>query len=409
MRRLFLVIAIVVMLAPAAQATSHCEITNSPAATLLLPYFEVETTRHVSDAANTIFTVINTSRLPQIARVTIWSDYGYPVLWFNVYMTGYDVQPVSLYDVLALGRLPQTTNNTPAGGRSASSNPVLLADSCSMPPGVSDPVLASVRTMLTTGVRDAGACRVGGSHANAAGYVTIDLVRSCSTLSPLDISYYSHVLAHDNVLTGDYEYVFPDRGRGNYAGGSPLVHIKSTPAGSMRTTFYDRFTPPGARTIDRRQPLPSMFAARFIQGGTTQFETDLVIWREGVAPGSAQCVSANAAMPVASVIRFDEEENPTMLASPSSATMPAAAAFSSTAALFPPMHGASLTGWMLINLDNRATVISSVNPYSSARPSQNWVVVKMRAEGRYGINSDATQIGNGCGTDAVAASKKVMR
>ena len=79
---------------------ASCDITVSPAATLLLPLFEVEANKPVGDAANTIFSIVNTSRLPQIARVTIWTDYGYPALWFNVFLTGYDVQPISMYDIV---------------------------------------------------------------------------------------------------------------------------------------------------------------------------------------------------------------------------------------------------------------------------------------------------------------------
>jgi len=67
---------------------ASCDIGTFPAATLLLPYFEVEARKHVNDAGNTIFSVINTSRQPQIARVTVWSDYGYPALWFNLFLTG---------------------------------------------------------------------------------------------------------------------------------------------------------------------------------------------------------------------------------------------------------------------------------------------------------------------------------
>src|ERR1041385_5311042 len=97
---------------------SSCDIGTFPAATLLLPYFEVEVRKHVNDAANTIFTVVNTSRQPQIARVTIWTDYGYPAIWFNVFLTGYDSQPISLYDVIVEGALPATSSTAAVGARS---------------------------------------------------------------------------------------------------------------------------------------------------------------------------------------------------------------------------------------------------------------------------------------------------
>jgi len=51
-------------------------------------------------------------------------------------------------------------------------------------------------------------------------------------------------------------------------------------------TFYDLFTT-GARfrTQDRRQPLPSAFMPRFIEGGTGGFNSNLMIWREALAAG----------------------------------------------------------------------------------------------------------------------------
>ena len=39
----------------------------------------------------------------QIAHVTLWTDYSFPVIDFNIYLTGYDVQSINLYDVIALG------------------------------------------------------------------------------------------------------------------------------------------------------------------------------------------------------------------------------------------------------------------------------------------------------------------
>src|SRR4051812_42333240 len=100
--------------------SASCDISTSPAATLLLPYFEVEIDKHVSEARNTIFTVVNTSRVPQIARVTVWSDQGYPALWFNLFLTGYGVQGISMYDVLGLGVIPTATAAAPQGAKSAS-------------------------------------------------------------------------------------------------------------------------------------------------------------------------------------------------------------------------------------------------------------------------------------------------
>src|SRR5436305_2574227 len=74
-----------------------CDIGVAPAATLLLPYFEVDTTS--ARTTTTLFTITNVSRFSQIAHVTLWTDRSFPVLDFNIFLTGYDVQGINLFDV----------------------------------------------------------------------------------------------------------------------------------------------------------------------------------------------------------------------------------------------------------------------------------------------------------------------
>ena len=57
-----------------------CDISLLPAATLLLPYFEVDTAAPQGTGTTTLFTITNTSRYPQIAHVTVWTDWSFPVL-----------------------------------------------------------------------------------------------------------------------------------------------------------------------------------------------------------------------------------------------------------------------------------------------------------------------------------------
>jgi len=394
----------VVMPPSAIENNSSCDIGTFPAATLLLPYFEVEARKHVNDAGNTIFSIVNTARQPQIARVTIWTDYGYPALWFNVFLTGYGVESISLYDVIANGVLPQTSSSARVGPRSlptgANPNIVSIDDCASLGGPLPSSTVDSLLALLTSGSAE-DSCRYGGDHPMAVGYVTVDVVNSCSKVSPLDPEYYAKTLLFDNVLTGDYERVMPDKTIGNYAGGNPLVHIRAIPeggpagsvAGGLPYTFYDRMTPAQARHIDRRQPLPSTFAARYIEGGTGAFHTEFTMWREAATAASAGCVAANASVPYVSIVRYDEYENPTV--GSSSRTFPVAAAAATTSSVFPPRVGVSVSGWMFLELDNRAGVSAS-SPFSVARPSQNWIVIKMQAEGRYGVEYDATSIGNGC-------------
>src|SRR5438270_11565527 len=86
-----------------------CDVTVGPAATLLLPYFEVE---FLNRTQNTLFTITNVTRLPQIAHVTIWTDWSYPVLTFNIYLTGYDVQGISMNQILS-GTIAQPNGTGP--------------------------------------------------------------------------------------------------------------------------------------------------------------------------------------------------------------------------------------------------------------------------------------------------------
>jgi hypothetical protein len=98
-RRLLLLIPLLLPLLAGA-ATIHnddsCDVGLFPAATLLLPHLEVDHTH----GATTIFAVTNVTNVERIARVTLWTDYAFPVLPFNIYRTGYDVQAIDLFDVI---------------------------------------------------------------------------------------------------------------------------------------------------------------------------------------------------------------------------------------------------------------------------------------------------------------------
>src|SRR5204863_720047 len=193
-------------------STNHdetCDIASTaPAATTLLPYFEVDFKSPQTTARTTLFTIVNTTDLPQIAHVVVWTDWSFPVLDFNIFLTGYDVQGVNLYDIIARGFVISgsgagTSITTVPGGSqpgatplSNTSNPnfVITTSSavqttCSGLPGVLPTDLAAaVKSALTVGtgysaggVTCAGA--VGGNHGATAaiGYVTVDVASFCST------------------------------------------------------------------------------------------------------------------------------------------------------------------------------------------------------------------------------------
>ena len=80
-----------------------------PAATLLLPYFEVDLDD--PNGVTTLMSINNASATAVLAHVVLWTDLSVHVLDFNVYLTGYDVQSINLRDILVLGNLPLTASD----------------------------------------------------------------------------------------------------------------------------------------------------------------------------------------------------------------------------------------------------------------------------------------------------------
>jgi hypothetical protein len=289
--------------------------------------------------------------------------------------------------------------------------------------------------------------------------VTVDVAATCSQALPTETSYFTGEILFDNVLIGEYFDVNQSTTAGNYAGGNPMVHIRAVPegggAGSLPTggtnlpyTFYDRYTfglvP---RTIDRRQPLPSAFAARWISGSTALFDTNYKIWREGYTGNDTfeatlletQCTAAsrNEDLDIAEFVRFDENENASVIGlggiivsppPPGAPGLPEASRISINNSLLPVLASGStqVGGWMYMNLNNGGDLaaiaaetaqagLSTPGLYSASRPgfgstattrdvSQNWVIVSMFAEGRYGADFDAAWMGNGCSVALPVAS-----
>jgi hypothetical protein len=404
-----------------------CDIGVYPAATLLLPYFEVDFTSPQPTARTTLVTVTNTSNMPQIAKVTLWTDWAYPVVDFNLFLTGYDVQALNLYDILNRGIIVSTSGTSIATtpgylSLANTANPNFAKTvglNCApgaLPGRIPANILTDLRTAFTVGILSGcGTPRIGDTHVNAIGYATIDVVSNCSTNLPIHAGFFDELL-YDNVLIGDYQQIDPNHLTGNYAGGNPLVHIRAIPdggpAGAMPAvnlpyTFYDRLTPrSGPRTRDRRQPLSSAFAARFIQAGAGAMNTDLKIWREVATGPDAKCADyrGNGQLQIAEVVRFDEHENP-MAFAPTGAEFPffppltGATSSASTAngSRFPPLGGSGdVGGWIYLNLQSESLPPFTRYTVPHSRGTQNWVVVSMSAEGRFSVDMDASPLGNGC-------------
>jgi hypothetical protein len=385
-----------------------CDIGVAPAATLLLPYFEVSQ----SGAETTLFTITNTSAEEQIAHVTLWTDYSFPVIDFNIYLTGYDVQAINLHDVIWRGviapDLGTGTDVSDTGDFSVDNADLNLSNCDNLPGTLPQVYVTRMQSAFTLGRTPAlgniaGCNTVGSVHTNAVGYATIDVARLCSTSLPTDPAYFATEIMFDNVLVGDYQQVNSTQ---NFAQGNPMVHIRAIPEGGLPgdgtltnfdRTFYSRYQAGG--TADRRQPLPSVFAARWINGSTAAFQTSFKIWREGdtIFSGTQTCAQyPGNVTSITETVIFDEEENPEGAAPSDVISPPISTTFTlpetsltsvSDRGVFPAPTAGAIAGWVYMNLDNDS---------ADQIASQNWVVVSMRAEGRYSVDFDAAWLANGC-------------
>ena len=86
-------------------ALAQCAIQETPAATLLLPYFEVDLS--TSTGRTTQVTVGNAFYNPVLVEAVVWTDLGVPIFSFDI-LGGYQDVQFDLRSILEAGMLPQT-------------------------------------------------------------------------------------------------------------------------------------------------------------------------------------------------------------------------------------------------------------------------------------------------------------
>lgn len=275
-----------------------------PASTLLYPYFEVDVDH--ANGVNTLLTVQNASASATMVNFTLWTDYGIPTANFNVYLTGYDVQTISLRDVFK--RLPPRTASdgqdpqdtiSPQGPISQDIN---FASCTGYIPDTQDsfisPQLAAAhRGQQSTdlfGVGNCGASNYGDGIAR--GFITADVTNQCTLDTPTAPGYFLNgggVAGNRNIIMGDmaildvpHERVFADN----------AVHLEANAADPLTQagdyTFYAHFAATGG--LDNREALPTAWAGRYSANRTT-----LGYWRDpGAVVAPFPCGGAPAGFPI---------------------------------------------------------------------------------------------------------------
>jgi hypothetical protein len=419
MKKTALCLALLGLLALGGQAVAVIgTVDDVPAATLLLPYFEVDLNN--PNGLTTLFSVNNASATAVLAHVVIWSDLSVPVLDFNIYLTGYDVQSVNLRDIIVNGILPRTASDgqdpsdtiSPQGDFSQDIN----FASCTgqlPPPNLPQNFIDHLQRSLT-GLSSpilGGLCAGRPLGDNIArGYVTVDTVNNCTLRFPGDAGYFgpggSGDVTNQNVLWGDYFYVNSAQ---NFAEGETLVHVEAdatNPETSVagEYTFYGRYV--AWTATDNREPLTTNFAVRFINGGAFSGGTDLLVWRDAkVNQGAFTCPNQTgrpAWFPLGQegIVIFDEQENPDVPTTfpvspqpPGQSLTPFPAEAQRTAidgAAFPVPFD---FGWLYLDLNTTVTIAGS-NPPEDPVAAQAWVTASMSAEGRFAVGFDAIQLDN---------------
>lgn len=375
---------------------------NVPAATLLLPYFEVDLDS--ADGITTLFSVNNASAAPVLAHVTVWTDMSVPILDFDVYLTGYDVQSFNLRDLIGNGELPVTGPNVSNLGSFSSGHNVFPVceggdrTEYSPLPGSAISIIQDALTgrEIQGGTADGLCAGVPYGDNVARGYITVDSVSECSNLFPSSASYFVDgglgVANNENVLWGDYFYIDPAE---NFAQGETLVHIEADsnqvlacdPTTFNPNTFYCRYTAvPGA---DNRESLPSMWATRYLQGGAFTGGTDLIVWRStNDAEDTFSCGSFPPFfLEQNQIVVFDEQENPEtpedLPSGPFGA--PEIDPFpweTQRVAVGPDFTTPFDFGWAYLNLN------------IGDQYHQSWVSAVMSADGRFSVGYDAIILNN---------------
>ncbi len=393
-----------------------CSLDAVPAATLLLPYFEVDLDD--PDGVNTLFSVNNAAPEPALAHLIFWTDWSVPTIDFDVFLTGYDVVTFDLRDVFENGNIPITADeqSDPDDTISPQGDPLWDGsfDNCEnfFPFFVNPVITGTILDRIVSGhtgapVAHIGSQCMGADHGDnvARGYITIDSTNECSLVfDPAELYFVdggTGVASNRNVLWGDYFYVDP-------AGGTmvaqSLVHIEadsafnadSTPTGY---TFYGTYLE--GTGADNREPLGTVWGARYFDGGALG-STELVVWRDttdsDILSSGVACGVDPGRFPLdaAQIVCFDEMEAGVELCGGLAETtcFPHATQRSPAGDLEMPYS----SGWCLLDLNHDCPTCSPGGFGPEGDVAQSYVAAIHGVAGQYAGGLPALELAHACGT-----------
>jgi hypothetical protein len=429
MKKVLSALVLLALVGFAAPATAHVWgiPDNSPAATLLLPYFEVDLDDPVG--TTTLFSINNASATAVLVHVVLWTDWSWHSLDFNIYLTGYDVQTVNIRDIFN-GFLPVTASAGQDPGDAISPQGEFSQDinfaSCTGVFPYDEPELGPFNLELIRSghvgapVAGLGARCVGFDHGDnvARGYITADTVNACSLLFPGDPGYFgaggTGFATNQNVIWGDFFIVNTGE---NFAFGDSLVHIEAQSPGvtalptvplptATGYTFYGRYTQPGG--FDEREALGSVWATRFLNGGGFTGGTDLITWRDStsatVPANGFSCASGPSWDPLLErqIVIFDEFEQPIVPDLCDVSPCPDGGGLNPFPLETQRVHvgGSALPmpydfGWLYFDLNfpfNDAPT-DDYDPNGYGDVSQSWMLTSHSASGRFQVGYPAMMLG----------------
>jgi len=401
-------LAVVASASPAAAIL--CTQDQVPAASLLIPYFEVDVSDSAcanADGRTTVISIHNEDPMPTWTWVTLWTDWGEPGLYFGVYLTGYDTQTLNLRDIFCGGELPETGPETSPHG-DFSEDP--LTETYPIPEVPTDHLKAwftGQQSPLT------GTCAgYAGERPQelAIGYVTINGFDPGDVDSPIvrPELWPEGNLSDRNVLWGEWLLVDPAE---ESAQGFTAVAIEAASSANEISVADRTFYALSWEGIgyDEREPLATAYVARYAIAGPFD-DTEILVWRE-VPPsqGEVECGSFPPwwGLDLAGILAFNEREDSVVLAplqGPNLIPIDPGPLANATGVWSMTENPAFVIpqgfefGRLYLTLQSNVPLEAYQNRFAQA-----WVGVRFRADGLYSAGVPALPLDSACSITAFTA------